>query len=408
MGWRKKMQKARKLHRPSLKDWECDGLYDKFPQFVESLQHEKNKEFPVILDAQTLTPQQFWDEYEAKCIPCIIRNIPNGYGDGPSSSSSAMSEWPAVQKWTFDALEKSPLRERPFKCGEDDDGNSVKIKLKYFLRYLQHNRDDSPLYVFDSAFERDKIAKEMLQDYQVPIYFRDDLFRLVSESRRPPYRWVLFGPERSGSTVHVDPLATNAWNTLLHGQKRWVLFPPHVPKYIVKGKDVIRKGEDDEASHYFMYILPRIQQNLAFNTSEWTCYEFTQQPGETVFVPNGWWHAVLNLTHTVGVTQNYCSPRNFEAVWKKTRTGRPKLAWKWLGQLGNHFPHLANRARQINAQDQFRMKYDPNHHNKMKNQNNCRSKGDEPKQTINNTNANKKVTTKTEPDHRHSKLQRVM
>jgi histone arginine demethylase JMJD6 len=186
------------------------------------------------------------------------------------------------------------------------------------------------------------------------------------------------------------------------------LFPPHVPKYIVKGKDVIRKGEDDEASHYFMYILPRIQQNLAFNTSEWTCYEFTQQPGETVFVPNGWWHAVLNLTHTVGVTQNYCSPRNFEAVWKKTRTGRPKLAWKWLGQLGNHFPHLANRARQINAQDQFRMKYDPNHHNKMKNQNNCRSKGDEPKQTINNTNANKKVTTKTEPDHRHSKLQRVM
>jgi len=31
------MRKAKRLHRPSLKDWECDGIYEKFPAFVESI-----------------------------------------------------------------------------------------------------------------------------------------------------------------------------------------------------------------------------------------------------------------------------------------------------------------------------------------------------------------------------------
>jgi len=303
MGWERELKRARKLHRPSLRDWSADGLKDVFPQYLhtldgESLQYQCFKpceevtpaHIPACLDARDVTAERFFDEFEINEIPCVIRGIPEGHDSG-----RATKPWPACKNWAIENLkEDDELLDRMYKCGEDDEGYKVKVKLRHFLKYVDHNYDDSPLYVFDSNFDEDKYAKRILKDYAVPSYFADDLFRFVSESRRPPYRWWLVGPKRSGTTVHIDPLDTSAWNTLVHGKKRWVLFPPHVPKSIVKGKGLIRSDEDDEAVHYFMYILPRIKRKAASlqnspSYHNFACYEFTQNPGQTVFIPSGWW-----------------------------------------------------------------------------------------------------------------------
>ena len=45
-----------------------------------------------------------------------------------------------------------------------------------------------------------------------------------------------------------------------------------------------------------------------------TCMQFVQYSGETVFVPAGWHHTVLNLEDTVCVTQNFASPGNYTQV----------------------------------------------------------------------------------------------
>lgn len=177
MGWKSKLERARRLHRPSLKDWKCDGLYETFPAFAQTILEQNNLEngscysssfsatnkggpcvesLPVVLDAKHLSPVDFADNYEAKAIPCVIRNIPQGHDhdqthDGPSRSTPTDTTivekeaaecrggggrhafqkgepWPAVRSWTANALEDdSDLKNRYFKCGEDDNEKSIKM-----------------------------------------------------------------------------------------------------------------------------------------------------------------------------------------------------------------------------------------------------------------------------------------
>lgn len=52
-----------------------------------------------------------------------------------------------------------------------------------------------------------------------------------------------------------------------------------------------------------------------------------------MFVPGGWWHAVLNLDDTMAVTQNIMTHVNFDSVWRSIRSERRKFAQKYLNNL---------------------------------------------------------------------------
>lgn len=65
------------------------------------------------------------------------------------------------------------------KVGTDDDGYSIRLKLKYFFEYLVFQKDDSPLYLFESSLEDRKVGKGIINHYNVPEYFKDDLFSIV-------------------------------------------------------------------------------------------------------------------------------------------------------------------------------------------------------------------------------------
>lgn len=81
--------------------------------------------------------------------------------------------------------------------------------------------------------------------------------------------------------------------------------------------------------------------------------ECIQYPGETIFVPGGWWHAVLNLDDTMAVTQNYCSEANFDKVWRSMRVGRKKLCEHFFKVLKEKNKKMYRRALELNREDSY-------------------------------------------------------
>lgn len=90
-----------------------------------------------------------------------------------------------------------------FKIGESDSGRKLKVTLKEYIEYALFNRDDSPLYLFESNIEEHETMKAIVNEYNPPKYLRRDFFvELMGENKAPPHRWFLIGPRRSGSEVH--------------------------------------------------------------------------------------------------------------------------------------------------------------------------------------------------------------
>jgi hypothetical protein len=187
------------------------------------------------------------------------------------------------------------------------------MTLRDYWLYMQRNTDAFPLYIFDSKFgER---IPDLLDDYWIPEVFWEDLYAALPDmgpaSIRPPYRWILMGPARSGTPYHTDPHGTSAWNALLYGKKRWALYPPtDAGAPLPPGIDPVTQ----RSSHPLLWYTNVYSTLGGGGGGQPPPIEFVQEPGDFLFVPSGWWHCVLNITDTVAVTQNFVNMANLDAV----------------------------------------------------------------------------------------------
>mmetsp|Transcript_57384 Transcript_57384/g.134565 ORF Transcript_57384/g.134565 Transcript_57384/m.134565 type:complete len:425 (-) Transcript_57384:11-1285(-) len=317
----------------SLKDWQKYGFASSRAAEFEKLCQigDDPPGFVARVPCQSTSLQEFQSRFEQHPlhggVPCVLQGVAQGL--------------PAWTRWRWEAFCQR-FAKTSFKVGKDDEGNTVRVRTDNFAAYSACQQDDSPIYLFDNRFGGQGC---LLQEYSPPPHFPDDYMAIAGEDSRPPYRWIALGPRRSGTVMHQDPLDTSAWNTLICGRKRWLVFPPNTPRSIAKASSVMKAEDDNEAINHFLDLLPRLRAQGV------KAVEFVQYPGDTVFIPGGWWHCVVNLDDTVAVTQNYCGRCNFAKVWRSTREERPCWSHKWLAAMWQRAPQLHARALEINAQD---------------------------------------------------------
>lgn len=228
-------------------------------------------------------------------------------GKKPVLLAGLADTWPARSTWTTDQLLLN-YGDTAFKISQRSS-RKITMKFKDYVSYMKVQHDEDPLYIFDDKFG--EVAPGLLKDYSVPHLFQEDFFDVLDRDQRPPFRWLIIGPERSGASWHVDPALTSAWNTLLCGRKRWALYPPgRVPTGVtvhVNEEDGDVNIETPTSLQWWLDFYPLL-------ADEDKPIECTQLPGETIYVPSGWWHCVLNLETTIAVTQNFVNSKNFEFV----------------------------------------------------------------------------------------------
>jgi hypothetical protein len=265
---------------------------------------------------------------EAPSVEEFIRDFeePNK----PVLLTGVLKSWPAVKKW-----------DRPYLLNKAGDcaftAGPINLKLNDYFAYADSVKEERPLYIFDSKFGEK--APQLAADYDIPVYFREDLFSILGNDR-PDFRWLIAGPARSGSSFHIDPNSTSAWNAVVRGSKKWLLYPPDVvPPGVHPSPDGADVASPVSITEWFMNYYGVTQQRKE-KPVECICRE-----GEVVFVPRGWWHIVINLEDSIAVTQNYVSRRNLLNVLEfLNRPNSKELA--------------SGTMDRVNLYEKFRSKYE--------------------------------------------------
>ncbi|KAH7512292.1 arginine-specific demethylase JMJ22 [Ziziphus jujuba] len=251
--------------------WLCANLEMK-PEWLER---------DNIIRRKSISVEDFVSNFEEPNKPVLLEGC--------------LDNWVASEKWDRDYLAQLSGDVR-FSVGP------VEMKLGDYFRYSDQAKEERPLYLFDPKFA-EKVPR-LDSEYEVPVYFREDLFSLLG-NERPDYRWIIIGPAGSGSSFHIDPNSTSAWNAVIKGSKKWVLFPPDViPPGVHPSPDGAEVACPVSIIEWFM--------NFYDATKTWKKkpIECICKAGEVIFVPNGWWHLVINLEESIAITQNYVSRRN--------------------------------------------------------------------------------------------------
>lgn len=194
----------------------------------------------------------------------------------PVILTDLMKDWPAREKWSIQYLKqhygaiKVPVYSENYsKPGAGYMTPDKEIPFREYLEMLESGPCKYRLFLFNIF----KHAPAMCEDYTLPDIM-DGFFK--------EYPFMFFGGEGTHVALHYDIDLSHVFLNQFHGRKRVVLFPPEASRYLYHHPFTVASYIDVNHPDYDRY--PALKKVNGF--------EGVLQPGETIFMPSGYWHYI--------------------------------------------------------------------------------------------------------------------
>ena len=225
----------------------------------------------------------------------------------PVILTDAISHWPAATRWT-----PAYFAERVGDRRVDIDGRSYTVAQ--MIGMLEDSTPEAPAPYLRAQKVVD-VFPELAEDLEPPILYSQPNWAesrlLLPSMRRARLHEILIGGRGAGFHVlHYDKDHLHAFISQLHGDKDFFVYGPDQTPYLYPKPSTPNQSRVD-------IFEPDLERHPDFVHA--TQLALTLHPGETVFMPPGWWHTTRMSGPSISVTWNCVNETNWDSVVADTR-----------------------------------------------------------------------------------------
>jgi histone arginine demethylase JMJD6 len=221
----------------------------------------------------------------------------------PVILTDAISHWRALKQWT-----PKFFAERYGDVTVTIDDRSY--AMADFIDQVLHSEQGGPApYLRNHLIEKN--LPELLLDIMPlpqctrPNWFESSLF--PSKQSCTFLELYIGGRGASFPTLHYDGWHTHAFLMQCYGVKELLFFPPEQAHLVYPGREGAQNvSQLDDIEHPDLTKFPLLAQATPIRCE--------LHPGETLFVPGGWWHTARMLSPSITVSANTANSVNWKQL----------------------------------------------------------------------------------------------
>ena len=252
----------------------------------------------------SLSEKEFYNTYVKNSLPVVITD---------------KAEWTSLEKFT----------PKYFKSNYDHltktiDGQTYTLSQIIDLCKSSTPENKAP---YPIIFNLNRDFPEYVEDITEMFYGKSN--RLTSPllpnviSKQTNQRQLFFGGKGcSFPTLHIDYHWVHTQLTQIIGEKDFILYPPSQTPFLYPDKIKNNHSQVDTVN-------PDYDKFPLFKKAE--SIKITLKPGETLFIPSGWWHTTyihnLNLTYAIDHVNSFNWNRFIDENYLVAQKHYPKFAW---------------------------------------------------------------------------------